>query len=198
MNKNKKTSKRKIIALTAIILTLALIATATIAYFTDFTLPAKNTFTAGNVACEVTEDFTEGGTEKKNVAVKNNGNIDVFVRVAVTVNWVGNEGTDNAGKIYGSRTPDDYAKDYMVTHGSDYAQNWFKGSDGYYYYKNKVPAGETTTNVIDSLTVTQENVPEGYHLEVNVMANAIQADPETTVANAWKVTVTDGVIVSAP
>lgn len=196
MNKNKKTSKRKIIALTAIILTLALIATATIAYFTDFTGPKHNTFTAGNVACQVVEDFKDGETVKKNVAVKNDSNIDVFIRVAVTVNWVGNAGTDNAGKIYGAKTPRVYTKDYTLNQGTDFTNGWFLGDDGYYYCKHKVAAGETTPYVIDSLTVNPKNVPEGYHLEVNVMANAIQADPETTVEGAWGVTVTDGVIVS--
>ena len=45
--------------------------------------------------------------------------------------------------------------------------------------------------------VTQPNAPDGYHLEVTVLAESIQAAPSTAVEGAWAVTVVNGALTSA-
>ena len=41
------------------------------------------------------------------------------------------------------------------------------------------------------------NVPDGYHLSVEIAASAIQSVPETVVADEWNVVLTDGKITAA-
>ena len=45
--------------------------------------------------------------------------------------------------------------------------------------------------------ITQPNAPDGYHLEVTVLAESIQAAPSTAVEGAWAVTVVNGALTSA-
>ena len=45
--------------------------------------------------------------------------------------------------------------------------------------------------------VSGGNLPDGYHLEVTVLAESIQAAPSTAVEGAWAVTVVNGALTSA-
>ena len=75
---------------------------------------------------------------------------------------------------------------------------WVKNGN-YYYYTSPVPAGGTTSNLVNSITATTPDNPE-YFLLVDVLVETIQADgvgsdDKRPVESAWGVTVgTDGTL----
>lgn len=169
---------------TALILSLCLI--FALAVGTTFALlkantdPVTNTFTAAKSDIKIDEDVTGG--QKKSIIVQNTGTAVSYVRVKLVMNWVDGDGNVSA-------TPVDITP--SIT------DNWFE-QDGIYYYKMPVAAnGGETTNLLKT-PIEQSNAPEGYHLEVTVLAESIQAAPSTAVEGAWKVTVgSDGNLTPA-
>ena len=75
--------------------------------------------------------------------------------------------------------------------------DWFEKDGIYYYTKPVAPTGQTS-NLLDGNPIKQpEGAPDGYHLEVTVLAESIQAAPSTAVEGAWAVTVVNGALTSA-
>lgn len=167
-----KTSKKP----AALILSLALILTAvlgaTAAYLTTRSSGITNTFTPAAVSCAV--DETLSGTDKV-IKVKNTGDADAYIRVALVATW-----QDKDGVVY-IKAPKE-GTDYTVTPGS----GWVKSGD-YYYHKADVDVGETTGTAI---TVVSKNTsaPDGYSLHVEVLADAVQVvqgNAKQGAAYAW-------------
>ncbi len=131
--------------------------------------PLLNLFAKSGVPPEVVEEFD--GETKENVQIKNNGNIDAFIRVVLTAVWL-----DEEGDI----SPEPVPELVFTSHS-----NWFE-QNGFYYHKERVAPGATTTNLIDSFELP---VKEGLRFELQVIASAIQADPDDAVEHAWPVTV---------
>lgn len=185
MKKSKFTASKKriILIVSAIVVLIAIVASGTFAWYTDMVASKTNTFTAGTVSCEVLEE-TFDGVVKKNVSVKNTGNIDAYVRAALVINWV-----DDEGNVYATApvADEDYALDVNTA-------NWLKADDGYYYCKTKVAPENNSAILINSCKPIEGSIaPEGCHLQVNVLASAIQANPADAVSEAWtSVTVSDG------
>ncbi len=170
---------------TALILSLCLIFAlavgTTFALLKASTAPVENTFTAAKSDIKIDEDVTGG--QKKSIVVKNTGTAVSYVRVKLVMNWV----DDETGNV--SATPVDITVDYDNT-------NWFE-QDGIYYYKMPVAADAVTTNLLQT-PITQGTAPEGYHLEVTVLAESIQAAPSAAVEGAWTaVKVVDGNLTPA-
>lgn len=157
---------------TALILSLCLI--FALAVGTTFALlkantdPVTNTFTAAKSDIKIDEDVTGG--QKKSIAVKNTGTAVSYVRVKLVMNWVDENGNVSAEPV--NITP-------SIT------DNWFL-KDGIYYYKMPVAAKDFTTNLLKT-PITQDAAPEGYHLEVTVLAESIQAAPSAAVQQSWGV-----------
>ena len=158
---------------TALILSLCLI--FALAVGTTFALlkantdPVKNTFTAAKSEIKIDEDVTGG--QKKSIIVINTGTAVSYVRVKLVMNWVDESGNVSAEPV--GITP--------VINTAD----WFLGTDGIYYYKMPVAANDgVTTNLLKD-PITQQNAPEGCHLEVTVLAESIQAAPSAAVEGAW-------------
>ena len=133
-----------------------------------------NQFDVGSVDVRLTETFD--GIEKKDVYATNDGDVDVYVRAAISINWQSGDGTIL------SQTPQ--SSDYSLTLNSE---SWTKGSDGFYYYKEPLPAGESTANLIESCI--QVTPYSDRKLAVDVVIQSIQAAPSTAVEDAWNVTV---------
>ena len=166
---------------TALILSLCLIFAlavgTTFALLKASTAPVENTFTAAKSGTDIVEELD--GNQKKSIVVKNTGTAVSYVRVKLVMNWV----DDTTGNIVsGDNLPN-------VTLNSD--NSWFLGSDGIYYYKMPVAAKGETTNLLQT-PITQGTAPEGYHLEVTVLAESIQAAPSTAVEGAWTAVKVDG------
>lgn len=179
--------KRRMAVLAISLLLMVTIAiTGTLAYLSTNTDPARNTFKPSHVTCEVNETFT--GSEKSNVTVRNTGDTDAYIRAAIVVNW-----QNAAGEIYGASPVE--GTDYTITLG----KGWTKGDDGFYYYNASVAPKDSTTNLIERCSPLG-NAPEGYGLNVTILASAIQSKgvnsaDTAAVKDAWGVTpgVTPGV-----
>ena len=61
----------------------------------------------------------------------------------------------------------------------------------YYYTKPVAPEGKTTNLLQEGSPIKQESAPDGCHLEVTVLAESIQAAPDSAVTEAWKVVKVD-------
>lgn len=162
---------------TALILSLCLIFAlavgTTFALLKASTAPVENTFTAAKSGTDIVEELD--GNQKKSIVVKNTGTAVSYVRVKLVMNWV-----DENGNV--SATP--------VNITPSITDNWFL-KDGIYYYKMPVAAKGETTNLLKT-PITQGTAPEGYHLEVTVLAESIQAAPSKAVEGAWTAVKVDG------
>ena len=174
---------------------VALIATlavgGTLAWLSAYTQPVKNTFVMGTVPPQVTETFNNHQV-KEDVAVTNTGNIPAYIRVALVCTW-----QDDDGNVVGEPASlDDLTIDWGEEGGSETAEapgnGWIKIGD-YYYYTQPVAAGDTTLNLIDSATVETEN---GYRMNLQVIADSIQANPTGAVESQWPVTVGNNGVLS--
>lgn len=159
---------------TALILSLCLIFAlavgTTFALLKANTEPVTNTFTAAKSGTHIDEKLD--GNQKKSIIVKNTGTAVSYVRVKLVMNWVDESGNVSAEPV--NITP-------SIT------DNWFE-QGGIYYYKMPVAAKGETTNLLKD-PITQGTAPEGYHLEVTVLAESIQAAPSKAVTESWGVQV---------
>ena len=172
MAKHAKPKNLKIkLLIAAVALMLLVSVTGTVAYLVSISSPADNVFTPAKVSCQV-EEAAENETTKT-VTVKNTGNTTAFIRVAVIANR-----TDSQGGIY-SVAPQ-LGTDYNITLGSD----WMTGSDGFYYYTKAVSPNTSTASALTIVTSDTQNF-EGYELSINLLASAVQSEPETTPEEAW-------------
>lgn len=168
---------RKAALILSLCLIFALAVGTTVALLKANTAPVTNTFTAAKSDITIDEDVKNG--EKSSVEVKNIGTATSYVRVKLVMNWV----DDKENVVSGDNLPKVSLKE-----GSD----WFLGTDGIYYYTKPVaPNGGTTSNLLENNPIkeptTEEGKPAGCHLEVTVLAESIQAAPDSAVTEAWKV-----------
>lgn len=167
---------------TALILSLCLIFAlavgTTVALLVAHTNAVTNTFTAAKSEIKIEEKFD--GNQKTSITVMNKGTATSYVRVKLVLNWVSEDGkTISAAPV---KIDVEYDKD-----------KWFLGTDDIYYYKTPVAPKDLTANLLKDPIKQPEGAPDGCHLEVTVLAESIQAAPDTAVKDAWKVVkVVDG------
>lgn len=167
---------RKAALILSLCLIFALAVGTTVALLVAHTNAVTNTFKAAESGTHI-EEKTEGG-EKSSIIVQNTGTATSYVRVKLVMNWV----DDKENVVSGDNLPKVSLKE-----GSD----WFLGTDGIYYYKMPVAPKGQTSNLLEGNPIKQENAPEGCHLEVTVLAESIQAAPDSAVTEAWKVVKVD-------
>lgn len=152
-----------------------------IAYLSSRTEPVVNEFVPAKVSCVVEETFESG--VKCDVAIRNTGNIDAYIRACVVVTFVSDD-----GKILASAPQEN--TDYIILWNS---HGWVKGSDGYWYHEKAVAPDNATTDLIQSSSVI--SAPEGYHLDIQIIASAIQSEPYRAVQEAWGITPVNGELI---
>lgn len=182
----KKIFNKKSVLVTAIVLLLLVTVGGTLAYIFTQTPPVENTFTPSKVACAVVENggtpvtgnTVNTGTSKDNVQIKNTGDTDAYIRVALVVTW------KNANGNVWAKSPEP-GKDYTLV--TDLSGGWtYNDKDGYYYYSEAVAPSHLTSVLIKSC-VQSGTAPEGYTLSVEIVASAIQAKGMgvTSAVDAW-------------
>ena len=173
---------RQFVLMASIIVLLVGAVGGSLAYLATNTSDVVNTFTPGEVPPTINETKPENnGNVKKDVSVTNSGNVEAYIRAAVVVNWV-----DDQGNIVNN--PEGHA--YMINYSED--TGWVDGSDGYFYYTKPVAAKGETGKLISSAYPTAGTT---YKLQVEIMAQTIQSKPTSVVAEKWGVTVAaDGTI----
>lgn len=178
---------RKAALILSLCLIFALAVGTTIALLKANTAPVTNTFTAAKSDIKINENVENG--KKSSIQVENIGTATSYVRVKLVMNWVSKDGKTI------SATPVNISVDYDKT-------NWFE-QGGIYYYKTPVaPVGAKPSNVTSNLLKTPieqpEGAPEGYHLEVTVLAESIQAAPSKAVTDSWRVGVDNNGYLTQP
>lgn len=180
--KQRASSKRKLTLAIAVVLLLCCAVAGTLMYLIDKTNDVTNTFTAAKVTTKVNENFD--GTVKKNVTAKNTGDIDAYIRIKLVTYRVNKDG-DNIG---GEATIPNF----------DPGSGWVKNSQGgfYYYTKPVKPDENPKTDLIgdSGITLQEYNDTDGGKQVVEVIAEAIQAQPADAVYDAWGVTVSNGTL----
>lgn len=159
-----KTNRPKHFAgLLALVLILVCTVGGTVAYLVTHTDPVVNTFTPGEVSCQVEEKF-EGNNVKTEAVVKNTGNVPAYIRVAVVANTI-----DGEGNITGMATLEGWLN----------KKDWAEGYDGFYYYKGVVQPGKETANLLTAAGIDLTGI------QVTILASAIQSMPDDAVNEAW-------------
>lgn len=182
----RKLNKRAIVLLLSLGLLLAATVGTTAAYLMAQTGTVENRFAPSRVACAVAQDghaAAENGsvdvTQAQNVKIQNIGDAVAYIRVQVVVTW-----KDANGVVY-AQAPTD--TDYTLA--PDAPVNWFRGSDGFWYYAKAVAPEDYTDTLITSCGLASGVAsPEGYQLSVEIVASAIQATVDAV--DAWSDAVT--------
>lgn len=175
MNKNVKRSrrhpKRSIVAMIALMLVLLVSTGVTSAFLIDRTEAVTNVFEAGKTNIEIDETFDK--ETKTNVSIKNNGTVPVYIRVALVPTWEDESG--NAVAVAAS------LEDLKITWSNSI--NWIHAADGFWYYIVPVNAEASTETLISKATVVTQN---DYQMNLQVMAQSIQSEPDAAVLDAWE------------
>ena len=178
--KKSNMSKRAIVLLLSLVLVVSTVIGTTMTYRVSSPDPVVNTFTPARVDSKVVEDITTN--VKKNVSIQNTGDADAYIRAAVVVTW------RNGNNVLPAAS-DSYNISYNI---SETKADWIAGSDGFYYYTKPGPAQDYTGELFTDCKPKEGKAPaEGYELCVEILSEAIQAEPADAVRGAW------GVIVNA-
>lgn len=179
----KKNSKRSISLLASVLVIMLSVITVAAYLFINLG-PLTNNFQAA-VAMDPTVLNTDG---KYSVQVPNKG-YAVYVRAAIVVNWQYKDGEGNV-KVLGDVPVE--GVDYTLTLNAD---DWLKGSDGFYYYKTMVTPAEkdTTASIVSEFTTLKTVVYDGveYSVNIDIISQTIQALGTTddgtkrAVEDAW-------------
>lgn len=179
---------RKAALILSLCLIFALAVGTTVALLKANTAPVTNTFTAAKSDIKINENVENG--KKSSIQVENIGTATSYVRVKLVMNWVSDEDSKTI-----SATPVNITVDYDNT-------KWFE-QGGIYYYKTPVApkdaeTGNVTSNLLKTPIEQPEGAPDGYHLEVTVLAESIQAAPSKAVTDSWRVGVDNNGYLTQP
>lgn len=173
MKSNKRKNFPVLVIVLVVVLLLSVGLGTTWALASLKTAKVENSFTPAQVSIVVNETFSND--KKENVSVTNTGKANdpaVYVRVKLLTYWYEQDSDHIAAKS--AWTP-------SFTTGAD----WIKIGD-YYYYQKPVKATESTSNLISSITLIEE---DGARQVLEVVAEAIQSNPPNAVTECWKVAV---------
>ena len=184
-------SKRKRIL--PVFLTVLLIAAVTVAtvyaYLKTQTPAVTNSFAADvDPVLSIVETFDKKTKSDVAVQVEKAGETTytVYVRAAIVVTWKNAENGDVLA------TKPVAGVDYTITLNDS---AWFE-KGGFYYHTDPVASGESTAVLINSCIPIAGKTPAGYALNVEIIAQAIQAKGNTddpseipAVTDAWGVCV---------
>ncbi len=184
MPKNKRISfavpkERRLprtVLLALLLLLLLSVSTVVLAYYIWQSEPVDNQFELMQVSCQANEVFD--GTDKTSVTVKNNASVPVYIRVRLVSYW-----QTPSGNIAG-RTSVTPSLDEVLGPG------WLADTDNNTYYcVAAVNVGASTPDLIKiGSSIHLETDADGYIQVVEILAEAIQAEPAAAVEEAWGVT----------
>lgn len=174
MNGKRVMKTKKPVALVALLLLLCCTVAGTLAYLVTSTNSVTNTFTPAHVSTAVDETFENG--VKSDVKIQNTGDIPAYIRAAVIINWADANGNVSATPVKTTDYTIKWTKEGWVEHG------------GYYYYTAPVAVGALTGQLFTGCELAKGvTPPEGYSLQVTILADGIQSEPADAVIQAWGV-----------
>ena len=198
--RRRERRRRRTAAVLSVALAGVLLVGGSLAYIVTKSGDVENAFTPGSVSCVVEEAMSSDGKTKSDVYVRNTGNVDAYIRAEVVVSWVkaDDDTLGRKGDVLGIEPV--AGTDYVIAAGEE---GWsVEQADGFYYYTKKVSGGGFTTDLVPSCEVRKDAPADGYVLQVDVLASAIQADGtkdgKSVVEEEWGVAVAgDGTLLVA-
>ena len=153
-----------------------------------------NRFIPAEVSCTVREK-TDGsevtgiaavGSEKSDIRVENTGNVREFLRLKMVSYYV-----DANGDIVGT-----VSSQYPTL---SLKNGWIAGANHTYYYRFPTYPGGMTEILCEPFSLGQMQLADGktVYQVIEVIAEAVQAEPVSAVREAWGVTVTNNTITAA-
>ena len=164
-------AKRSLVLVVSVLALVLAVAGGTLAWLVANSGPVTNTFTPATVSCEVEETFKNN--VKSNVNVRNTSNIDAYLRVKLVTYRVNEAGQHIGGT---AAIPGFTPGDGWVEH------------DGFYYYTKPVAPNTVPENPLigtSGITLSEYTVVDGGKQVIEVMAEAIQSQPDNAVRQAW-------------
>ena len=173
---------------------------ATLAFIFDKTDPIENSFPPAEVELQIAGNN-----------IVNTGDVPAYFRAAVIFTWVNHEdGTilskapkvadiadvdengdgildENVDKDRDGKLDDDVDIDCVIHINTEHY--WARGSDGFLYYTVPLDPSQHTAQVITDVTLTHQTIYDGYAINVQVLAEAIQSTPAEAVEQSWGVSV---------
>ena len=135
---------------------------------------------------EISDRVSADGTSKDELSIENTGLAASYMRAMVVGYWVKKDDRGNdvivgpwkgQGDILDPAPDPSLTPDGEFTVSEDARANWFMGSDGFYYYKNPVPAGdEIEHRLFESYTVTRPAPAVGAELILSIAVQAVKSD----------------------
>lgn len=179
----KKAGGKAAVLIASLALLLTLTVGTVIAFIIDKTENVENTFNPTKITTDITEKFD--GEIKKDVNAVNTGDASAYIRIKLISYRVSE--TDETKVIGGSAAVPEFTP----------GDGWFE-KDGFYYWSSPVaPSASPTVPLIgeEGIELQKYTDADGGKQVIEVMAEAIQSDPTTVVAEKWNVTVNaDGTI----
>ena len=151
--------------------------------YTNIIGTIKNEFDIGIVRPEIIETFDSENNIKEDVAIKNSGNVPIYVRTAVVIKW-----KDNTGRILDVLPQKN--TDYTISFSS--SENWIESQDGFYYYKKILNVNDRTDVLIEECTQIIDY--NDRILEVSIITQGIQAEPPNAAEEAWDINIVNNLI----
>ena len=207
---NKRFSKTAILATVLSVLIFGSVST-TLAFLIVGTESIVNLFVPAKVETSVNleDEINNGNNLGKRAEIYNNGDVPIYVRAAIVVNWVKTD--ENGERHVYSEAPkgadpevvsksEDGTYDYSIRiNNSSWKSRTYPNGEVIYYFLHHVGVGENqnvTTNLFTKFKqVEGANQPEGYELEIEVVATGIQSVPVDVVEREWNVDIgPDGLI----
>ena len=178
INRLKKLSSLKKFFMICLILIIVVGSYLTIAYLKNNS-SLNNQFVVASVDNSIEEDFD--GIVKKDVSIKNTGDIDVYVRVKILPYFEGDE-----GNIIGYKPK--INDDYTIEYSDNFVNDWFE-KDGFYYYKNKLKSDTNTSTLFKQIKCSKIDTSKTFTFDI--LSESIQASSASAVNEAW-----DGIYVN--
>lgn len=197
-NMNGKLKKSHIGLIMAIALVVSFGAVGTLAYITKTLDTMKNSFNLGETTVIIVEPSVDPssvpwGANTKPVKLTNQAGPDSvpgFVRALLVPTIVSKEnGQQTEAKLGALSEPVSNRMvlgDIELVFVSDWKTNWFY-KDGYFYYRNMLNPGESTTNLLSGVVLSSTGKAENFakvDVKVNVLADIIQYG-DAPAAAAW-------------
>lgn len=171
-NMSLKKYKKPAVLLASLLLILSAAAGTTLSYLIDGTSQVENTFQPASAKVEIDESFDH--QTKSNITITNDGDIPVYIRATLVMYWIDSKGVIVEPEECSYSTPD--IDDNWITVGK------------IYYYPESVEPGEEVKLLESGTSITAHISPKNadYRFIVEVLTEAIQAEPAAAVEDAWK------------
>lgn len=136
---------------------------------------------------KITTDGIKKEVKIKNVDLENYKTTDTYVRVKLVPQIISNE---DETVVYGESVKLIYT---MNTNADDKDGMWkYDESTDTFYYTRALAPNEESAALLQKVALKEGSIPEGYHLELNVLTDGIIANPIENIKNAWGLTEENG------